>query len=117
MSNPESCVVATYTVYDTFKIPKDIDLNSPDVKWFIRYRVLHIETAEGEEYEIDAEDVECDYKTPDDVTIEDADNWNVVYTSDEQTSETSSEAKEESSEEESDDVDKIRQHDKNTISR
>ena len=98
--NPESCVVATYTIHETFKIPKGIDLNAPEVKWYIRWRVLHIELPDGQEYEIEGEEVEYDYKTPDEIDIEDACEWGVEYTPDEQTSETSSEAKD--SEEDSD---------------
>lgn len=85
--NPESCVVASYTVQETFKIPKGIDLYAPGVKWYVRWRVLHIETPDGQEYEIEGEEVENDYKTPDDVDVEDAYEWNVEYKPDEQTSE------------------------------
>ncbi len=99
--NPESCVVASYTIQETFKIPKGVDLDASGVKWFIRWRVLHIETPDGQTYEIDGEEVPNDYKTPDEIDIEGAYEWGVVYEPDEQTSDASSEAKDDSSDEES----------------
>jgi hypothetical protein len=93
--NPQNCVLASYTVQETFKIPKDINLDIPGVKWWIRWRVLHIETPDGEKYEVDGEEVENDYKTPDEIEIEHAYDWSVVYAPDEQTSTKTDSEKEE----------------------
>lgn len=62
-------IVAEYIVLSTFIIPKGINLH--EMKWYIKYDILHIETKDGM---IEVRPVtagsESDFKHPDDTTIQ-----------------------------------------------
>jgi hypothetical protein len=74
----EKLVVATYTKYMFFKIPKDIDLDNKEQveSWHVKYNTLYINLVKSEtiEVKVSYED-EDNYKYPDTVKIEDKDEY------------------------------------------
>lgn len=71
-------ITLTYNeVFATVDVPEGIDLKSKDVRWYVKYNTLYIETRDGKKYEIDAE-MNDDFHSPDELTIEDPDGE--VYT-------------------------------------
>jgi hypothetical protein len=78
-------VIAYYNVCEGFKIPKGINLeDKTQVKdWGIKYNILSITMANEDEDEIEIESQDWlennDYKYPDMIEIEPADNWAVKY--------------------------------------
>ena len=81
------CVSATYLTQYIFKIPDGLDLEDKSVVkfWGVKWAKLYIVYVDGREEEIEEYmEAEPDYKHPDSVAIEDADDYNVDYEEDEE---------------------------------
>jgi len=78
-------VVAHYFCQGIFKIPDGLDLNETVVKdWTVRRDTLYIHYVDGREDKIESHvDTEPDWKYPD-CKIEDAEDYNVEYSEDEE---------------------------------
>ena len=66
-------LVAQYKCESIFKIPDGIDLK--DHKWYVRYNVLHIILADDTELDIEPENRDCDFKSPDETSIENEEDY------------------------------------------
>ena len=79
-------VVARYSTKQVFKIPDNIDLQDENVveSWTVRWGTLYIYYKDGTEQTFaDEYEVEPDYKEGT-IEIEDAEDWNVEYSQDEE---------------------------------
>ena len=79
-------VVARYSTKQVFKIPDNIDLQDENVveSWNVRWGTLYIYYKDGTKQTFaDEYEVEPDYKEGT-IEIEDAEDWNVEYSQDEE---------------------------------
>ena len=88
--NEREVVIASYSVFECFKIPKGIDLkDKTQVKeYWVKYNTLYIVMVgqEDDEIEIQSEDwlENYDYKNPSKVEIDSAHNWGIDYDDEEE---------------------------------
>ena len=81
MSSSKKVLVATYSVQDVFEIPNGIDLNAPNVNWYVKWSTLYISVDDGPMIEIEPSipaSESSDFKRPDSEAVEDAKNWGLV---------------------------------------
>jgi hypothetical protein len=67
MENKRTIVTAVYEVCSEFVVPEGIDLNSPDVDWWIKWDTMFIELKDGRRFEIEPRyrASDADWKRPD----------------------------------------------------
>lgn len=75
---PRKVVIARYDAYSVFIVPKEIDLEGPEIdEWFVKYDELVVYKKDGTKLRIPATypASETDYKRPMEAKIENAEDY------------------------------------------